>query len=105
MNGDYVAVLITTATGEEAQRIADIIVGARKAACVNIVPQVHSKFWWQGEIESATEALLIVKTRAPLLEELIALVKANHSYEVPEIIALPIAGGNREYLQWIDEVT
>ena len=105
MKGDYVAVLITTATREEAQRIADIIVGARKAACVNIVPQVHSKFWWQGEIESATEALLIVKTRAPLLEELIALVKANHSYEVPEIIALPIAGGNREYLQWIDEVT
>lgn len=104
MKGDYVAVLITTATEEEAQRIADIIVGARKAACVNIVPQVHSKFWWQREIESATEALLIVKTRAPLLEELIALVKANHSYEVPEIIALPIAGGNREYLQWIDGV-
>ncbi|MQY55135.1 MAG: divalent cation tolerance protein CutA [Dehalococcoidia bacterium] len=98
-------VFITTATAEEAQRIANILVSGRKAACVNIVPQVHSRFWWQGKIDSADEALLVVKTKAALLDEIIKLVKENHSYEVPEIVALPIVGGNRDYLKWIDNQT
>jgi periplasmic divalent cation tolerance protein len=101
----YVVVFITTATAEEAQRIANILVSGRKAACVNIVPQVHSRFWWQGQIDSADEVLLIVKTREALLDELIGLVKENHSYEVPEIVALPIVGGNPDYLQWLDDET
>jgi periplasmic divalent cation tolerance protein len=62
-------------------------------------------FWWQGKIDYTDEALLIVKTKSPLLEELIELVKRNHSYDVPEIIALPIIGGNRDYLQWLDDET
>lgn len=99
----YLVVFITAAT-EEAEKIADVLVSAKKAACVNIVPNVHSRFWWQGQIDSADEALLIVKTKASLLEELIELVKENHSYEVPEVIALPILGGNKDYLRWIDEV-
>ena len=103
--GEYVVVFITTATAEEAQRIANILVSGRKAACVNIVPQVHSRFWWQGKIDSADEALLVVKTKAALLDEIIKLVKENHSYEVPEIVALPIVGGNRDYLKWIDNQT
>jgi periplasmic divalent cation tolerance protein len=102
---ERVVVFITTATAEEAQRISSMLVSGRKAACVNIVPQVHSRFWWQGEIDSADEALLIVKTKAALLHELIRLVKENHSYEVPEIVALPIAGGNPDYLQWLDDET
>jgi periplasmic divalent cation tolerance protein len=99
----WVVVFITTGTVEEAERIAHLLVGERKAACVNIVPKVDSKFLWQGEIESANEALLIIKTKAPLLDELIGLVKENHSYDIPEIIALPIMGGNQDYLNWIDE--
>ena len=101
----YVVVFITTATAEEAQRIANILVSSRKAACVNIVPQVHSRFWWQGKIDSADEALLVVKTKAARLDELIGLVKENHSYEIPEIVALPIVGGNPDYLQWLDDET
>lgn len=101
----HIVVFITTATAEEAQRIANILVSGRKAACVNIVPQVHSRFWWQGKIDSADEALMVVKTKAALLDEIIKLVKENHSYEVPEIVALPIVGGNRDYLKWIDDET
>ncbi len=100
-----IVVFITTATAEEAQRIANILVSGRKAACVNIVPQVHSRFWWQGKIDSADEALLIVKTKAALLDEIIKLVKENHSYEVPEIVALPIVCGNPDYLKWLDDET
>ena len=100
---DYLVVFITATTAEEAGRIADILVSERKAACVNIVSGLHSRFWWQGKIDSADEALLIVKTKAGLLDELIGLVKQNHSYEVPEVIALPIVGGNQDYLKWIGE--
>lgn len=102
---EHVVVLITTATVDEAHRIADALVSDRKAACVNIVPRVHSRFRWQGNIESEDEALLVVKTRAALLDGLIELVKGNHSYEAPEIIALPIIGGNQDYIAWLDDET
>ena len=104
-DSECVVVLITVPTVAEAEVIASALVGDRKAACVNLVPQVRSKFWWQGKIDSAEEALLVVKTRAALLDELIALVKRSHSYEVPEIIALPIVGGSRDYLDWLIEET
>lgn len=100
---DNLVVFITAATAEEASRIADILVSERKAACVSIISGLHSRFWWQGKIDSADEALLIVKTKAGLLDELIGLVKQNHSYEVPEVVALPIVGGNQDYLKWIGE--
>ena len=105
MKSEFLLVLVTTATREEGERIARILLDAKKAACINIVPQVRSRFWWQGKIESADEALLIIKTRAPLLEGLIRLVKENHSYQVPEVIALPILAGNEDYLRWLGEVT
>jgi periplasmic divalent cation tolerance protein len=101
----HIVVFITTATVEEAQRIANILVSSRKAACVNIVPGVHSIFRWQGKMESADEVLLVVKTKAVRLDEIIGLVMENHSYEVPEIVALPIVGGNPDYLQWLDAET
>ena len=87
---------------EEARGIAELLLGQRKAACVNIVPQVDSFFWWQGKLDSAQESLLIIKTVASLLPDVVSLVKGIHSYEVPEIIALPIVGGNEDYLKWID---
>ena len=96
-----IVLFITTANAEEAQRIAGVLVKERKAACVNIVPRVSSLFWWQDKVESAQESLLIVKTKASVLDEVVRLVREHHSYDVPEIIALPIIGGNRDYLEWI----
>ena len=98
-----VAILITVDTDEEAQRIARVLLEQRKAACVNIIPGVNSLFWWEGELGSAQESLLIVKTKSSVLDEVTRLVKEIHSYDVPEIIAMPIVGGNRDYLEWIDK--
>ena len=98
-----VVVLVTTGSEEEARSVAEHLLEKRKAACVNIVPGVNSLFRWQGKLDSAQESLLIIKTRALLLQEVIDLVKEVHSYEVPEIIALPIVGGNKDYLKWIDD--
>ncbi len=95
-------VLITTATGEEAHNIAEMLLNQRVAACVNIVSRVGSLFWWRGKLDSTQESLLIVKTRLSLLPRIVDMVKRSHSYEVPEIIALPIIGGNEDYLKWID---
>jgi periplasmic divalent cation tolerance protein len=101
----YVVVLVTTGNFEEARRIADMLVQQRKAACVNIVPRVSSVYRWEGRIEQDEESLMVVKTRAELLPEVVDSVRAAHSYEVPEIIALPIAGGNRDYLDWLGTET
>ncbi len=99
----YVAIFITTGSPEEAHKIAEVLLKQREAACANIVPGVSSLFWWQDKIESAEENLLIVKTKASLLNEIIRLVIENHSYEVPEVVALPIVGGSLDYLEWIDK--
>ena len=98
-----VVIFITTGTEAEAHKIAELLLGQKKAACVNIVPRVESSFWWQGKLDSAWESLLIIKTKASLLTEIIELVKSVHSYEVPEIIAFPIIGGSEDYLKWIDD--
>ena len=99
----YIVLFITTANTDEAQRISSMLLNQRKAACVNIVPRVDSLFWWQGKLDSAQESLLIVKTEALLLNDIVKLVTEIHSYDIPEIIALPIIGGNQDYLEWIDE--
>ncbi len=99
---DRIIVLITTGGEEEAHKIAESLVNEKKAVCVNIVPGVDSLFRWEGKIDSARESLLLVKTKASLLPEIISLVKEIHSYEVPEIIALPIIGGSEDYLKWLD---
>ena len=98
-------ILVTVGTREEAEVIADVLLEQNKAACVNIVPAVDSHFLWEGQLETGQEALLIIKTRASLVEEVTNLVKTVHSYDVPEVIALPIIGGNPEYLAWIDAET
>ena len=97
----YIVLFITASSSEEAYKIAEVLLNQRKAACVNIVPGVSSLFWWQDKLDSAQESLLIVKTKASLLPEIISLVKGIHSYDIPEIIALPIVGGNQDYLEWI----
>jgi len=102
MEESYIVVFITTATLEEAQQISKVLLERKKVACVNIVLRVDSLFWWQDKLDSAQESLLVIKTKASLLNEVIRLVKEIHSYDVPEIIALPIVGGNPDYLEWVD---
>jgi periplasmic divalent cation tolerance protein len=99
---DKIVVLITTGSKEEAHKIAELLVNGKKAACVNIVPGVDSVFRWKGKIDSARESLLLVKTKKSLFPEIVELVKRMHSYEVPEIIALPIIGGSEDYLKWLN---
>ena len=97
-----IVVFITTSSRDEADKISGLLLNKRKTACVNIVPRVESYFWWQGKLNSAEESLLIVKTKASALSEIIDLVKGAHSYSVPEITALPIIGGSEDYLNWVD---
>ncbi len=100
-----IVVFVTASSEAEARKIADLLLDRRKAACINIVPRVDSSFWWQGKLDSAQESLLIIKTKEPQLSEVIKLVKEAHSYKIPEVIALPIIGGNDDYLKWLaDEV-
>ncbi len=101
-NSDRIVVLITTPKGE-GKKIARALVESRLAACVNVVPGLTSLYWWQGEIQEDQEELLIVKTRADVLDRLVAEVKRIHPYSVPEVIALPILGGNPDYMRWVDE--
>ena len=85
-----IVIFITTGTDGEARRVAEALLEQRKAACVNIVPAVTSLFWWEDRIDSDEESLLIVKSKASSLNEIVSLVKGIHSYDVPEGIALPI---------------
>ena len=100
---DYLLVSMTTSSLEEAEKIAEALVQERLAACVNIVPAITSIYRWQGEVHRDSEVLLIAKSRPELFDPLAARVKELHSYEVPEIIALPIVAGNAAYLSWIEE--
>jgi periplasmic divalent cation tolerance protein len=99
---DYSVVFITVNDNEEAENITRLLLEKRQATCINIIAGVDSRFWWQNKLESARESLLVVKTKASLLPDIIRSVKKNHSNEVPEVIAMPIVGGNKDYLDWID---
>ncbi|KAI3447104.1 hypothetical protein Pfo_003769 [Paulownia fortunei] len=100
-----IVVYVTVPNKEAGKKLAESIVKARLAACVNRVPGVESVYEWKGEIQTDSEELLIIKTRESLLEALTEHVKANHEYEVPEVIALPITGGNLHYLEWLKNST
>ncbi|MFH0774517.1 MAG: divalent-cation tolerance protein CutA [bacterium] len=101
----YIVVFITASEEEQARKIADQLLSKRLIACVHILPKASSLFWWQGRIDSQEEVLLILKTREELLDKIIRTTKELHSYEIPEIIALPIIGGNEDYLKWINDNT
>ena len=96
---------ITTAKVEEARRIGKALVDERLAACANIVPGLESIYRWQGEVVEDKEILLVLKTRAELVEAAIAKVKELHSYTCPCIVALPILTGNPAYLDWLGAET
>jgi len=100
---ENLVVFITAGSQEEGERIARALVREMLAACVNIVPGVSSVYYWAGEVKEDSETLLIVKTHRAVLNQLIRRVKKLHSYELPEIIALPIIGGAEDYLQWLSK--
>lgn len=101
----HIIVFITASSKQEARKIARGLLEAKLAACVNIIENIGSHFWWQGKIDNAREALLIIKTRKALFNKLVNKAKSLHSYEVPEIIALPIIAGDEQYLDWINGST
>ncbi len=96
-----IAVFMTAANGEEATRLAGMLVGAHLAACVQILPEMESVYRWNGKIERQAEVLLIAKTTRSRFEEFEREVRALHSYETPEIVALPITAGSAPYLEWL----
>ncbi|MBC7186997.1 MAG: divalent-cation tolerance protein CutA [Calditrichaeota bacterium] len=98
-------VFVTAPAVEQAEHIAQALVGERLAACVSVVPNVTSCYRWQGELCKDQEVLLIVKTRASLFDAVAAKVRALHSYQVPEILALPVRRGAESYLRWLAEET
>jgi len=101
---DKCVVLVTCGSAAEAKRIARALVEARLAACVNLLPgAVTSIYRWKGKVESARERLLLIKTSRNRLAKLQAAIGRLHSYDLPEIIALPIVAGSRAYLDWIEE--
>lgn len=95
-----IMVITTAGSEEEAKTITDALLNERLAACVQRIP-LSSSYHWQGERHDETELMLLIKTRATLYQRVEAAIRANHSYEVPEIIQVPITGGLPEYLNWI----
>ncbi len=98
---ENVVVLVTVSNSEEADKIANVLLEKRKAACINIISSVSSLFWWEGKIDRSDELMLLVKTRLSAVPDLIEIVKSHHSYTVPEVIVLPVIQGNEDYLKWI----
>jgi periplasmic divalent cation tolerance protein len=98
---DFIIVLVTTKDKAEAEKISLALLEAKLIACANIVSPVASCFLWQGKIDRAEECLVIMKSRGDLFVKLEARVRALHSYEVPEVLALPIVGGSADYLAWM----
>ena len=98
-------VYITTKDKEEARKIGKELVESRLAACVNIVENMNSIYWWEGKIQDETEAVLMAKTKESLVPELIKRVKSMHSYSCPCIVALPIQDGYKPFIDWIQKET
>ena len=102
---NYFVLYITAGNQEEAGEIAKKLVEERLAACANIIPRIESVYWWKGKVRNEKETLILAKTREGLVDRAIERVKGIHSYDVPCVVALPIAGGNEDYLKWVEEET
>ena len=105
MSLEQIVVFITTANREEAARLADMLVGARLAACVQILPEIESVYRWNGEVQRESEVLLLAKTTRDRFDELDRQVRAIHSYETPEVLAVPAVAISEPYRKWLDEST
>jgi periplasmic divalent cation tolerance protein len=100
---EYVQVLTTVSSEEDAKRIADDLLARRLAACVQVVGPIVSRYRWQGNLEQAQEWQCLVKTEADLYERVEAAIRETHSYDEPEIIAMPVVAGSAGYLDWVSE--
>ncbi len=105
MSETYLQVETTVGSREDAERIADEIVGARLAACAQIIGPIRSLYWWDGAVQNDEEFLVLLKTRSGLLDELKARLTRAHTYEVPELLAFEVADGAQSYLDWLSGET
>jgi len=99
---DKIVVFSTCSTHEEAAKIARKLIEERLAACVNVTPRVRSFYRWKGAIEEADECLLIIKSSRDLFDRLRLELEKAHTYEVPEVVAVPVVDGSPNYLNWVD---
>lgn len=102
---DAFVIFCTCGSSQEAQALATALVEEHLAACVNIVPEIRSVYRWKGQMETATEVLLIIKSTGDRLAAIQSRLQALHSYELPEVIALPIVSGSESYLAWLADET
>jgi len=102
MKAEYIVVFVTTASKHEAEEIVQHLFGDKLIACANIVGPVTSFFRWSGKVDRAEEYVALMKTRGDLFQRLSEVVKILHSYEVPEIVAVPVMEGSKDYLDWLE---
>ena len=102
---EAIVVLVTASTEEEAMTLGKMLVNQRLIACVNILPRLKSIFQWEGKVAEEEECLMILKTVKPQYKALEKFIMSHHSYDVPEIIALPVVNGSESYLSWVHEMT
>ena len=98
---DVIVVFMTAGNRDEATRLAEMLIDEELVACVQILPEIESIYRWQGRIERQPEILIIAKTTQSVFQQLEARVRAEHSYETPEIVAVPLAAGSSPYLDWL----
>ena len=102
---DILVVMVTAPNQEEAERIADQAVRSHQAACATTIPFVHSTYWWEGKVVKEQETMILLKTTADKYQALQGTIKKEHSYKVPEIIAVPVKDGLPQYLEWVRSET
>ena len=96
---------VTVPSAQVGKAIANKLVTNKLAACVNMIPGVTSFYEWQGKMEEDNELLLMIKTQTSLVPEVITAVKATHTYDVPEVISVPMGEGSKDYLEWVEKMT
>jgi periplasmic divalent cation tolerance protein len=102
---EFMVVFITASTFDQAEKIGKVLLEKKLVACVNIIKNIKSFFWWKGEISDEDEVLLMAKSENDNFKKIEEETKKLHSYSVPEIIALPLISGSKEYLDWIESET
>ena len=105
MKSTYIVIFVTASSAKEADAIGVMLLKKKLIACYNMMPGVVSKFWWKGKVAKAKETMLLIKTKRANFKKIEGMVRRLHSYEVPEIIAVPVLCGNKEYLSWISANT
>jgi periplasmic divalent cation tolerance protein len=99
---NHIVVFSMCGSAEEAERVARQLLETRLAACVNVITQIRSFYWWKGKIEDSGEWMLVIKTSRDLFDRLCLVLESAHSYELPEVLALPVIAGSPNYLSWLE---